>query len=229
MFTNANTTKGGRPVAEENWRQKVTWSVIGAIVSGVIGLGVTYVTGVLTPKAQLQAAVSGPWPEHAFQPGTWDRIFILLRNVSKSATAKDVSIRIVVTSPPVAYEPTNFKQFFRMVADKLCKLEDERESYDYKFGEHPLTMQAHVLVVLCSAIYPGEERQFEAHFAPPANQTDDAPNQPSEVFVSAKYKGYEYEAVFNPKGGDPCRVSRKYSGRWSEEECYTIVHADKHD
>jgi hypothetical protein len=185
-----NSTIGRSNVADEGWRQKVTWIVVGAAVA---------------------------------LPGTWDRVDLTLENVSKQAAGNAVTVRILATSPPVKYAPTESKMFFRMAPDKLCHLEDESESYAYDLGNDPKTYQLHDITVLCSVIYPGEQRHFAIQFMPPADQSDEAPNAPSAIRVSVKYVGYSLELLFKPKGGAPCGVARKYGGRFSQEECYAVA------
>jgi hypothetical protein len=198
----------------------VTWIVVGAALSGFIGIGITYISGAFTPKAKFKVDVSGPWPEHPLQPGSWDRVDLTLENVSKRAQGSEVTVRILATSPPVKYAPKESKLFFRMVPDNLCHKEDESESYAYDVGNDPKTFQVHDMTVLCNNIYPEEQRHFGIQFRPPEDQSDEAPNAPSAISVSVKYVGYSLELRFKPKGGAPCGVARKYGGRFSQEECY---------
>jgi hypothetical protein len=210
-------------MADEGWKQKVTWIAVGAVVSGVVGISITYLSGVLTPKPRLTLGISGPWPPNPRSPGSPDHISVEVHN-SSSTIAKGVMVQVIARSSSVT--STN-KQLFHMEINQLCKKLNDAEKFGFQYGTDQKngnreSIAIHSVSASCDYINAGETRQVNVYFAAPVPETDDTPNRPERVEVYAGYEGYSVSEHFRTSDSPLCEVSRADSGRTpgTAEKCY---------
>jgi hypothetical protein len=208
-------------MSDQSSSNKLLWMVIGVVVSGLVGIPVAYISGILTPLARLDISVSGPIPENiqAFPFG--DRLIqVSVKNPSRFLTAKQTNIRITILRYDVLVpQPWPFhlrkriwtenansrKHFFavELRADPACKQTATLSEGDPDNRGYSLST-----VFDCGIIVAEQMRNINLSFAPDG--------LPETISVEAWFEGYSTQRSFEFFDSKKCNETIDLGGCYRE-------------
>lgn len=129
-------------MSEDRPFSKIFWIVAGTVIAGLVGVPLTYLTGILAPRPTLVSGIK----HVSYWGGNWTMHFTL-HNASTQLSVKEVLIKIDV----------NFWNKHGNEIDTIDQIEPDPFCHAVSFANEWDSMSA---VIDCDIINPGEDRDL---------------------------------------------------------------------